>query len=217
MPSSADSVTRCGSPSAHPSTIVAQNHSPNTNNNKKLFLSNAANNGFLRVLSANNSPTGTSENNSNVARKNSSTSEKNHELQQLLVVGCDGVHAQAEHRQDFRITENPLVKRNPADVTPGLTQPTMNTVVRYDAPTPVVESARGRYGCWLWNRKANRATRKSLERSIVVLILLLIAGLGFLIFGFLFQLECSDGKACQLFHRTLRFSSATNTNNAKGS
>jgi hypothetical protein len=169
-------------------------------------------------LSANNSPTGTSENNSNVARKNSSTSEKNlEELQQLLSVGCDGVHAQAERKQDLRIIENPLVKRNSADVTPGLTQPTMNTVVRYDAPTPVVESARGRYGCWLWNRKANRATRKSLERSIVVLILLLIAGLGFLIFGFLFQLECSDGKACQLFHRTLLFSSATTTDNAKGS
>jgi hypothetical protein len=154
------------------------------------------------VLSANNSPTGVTEPSNNTSRKNSSTSEKNdEELQQLLGVGGDGgfiVDSEAEQKQELRITENPATM-GPADVTPGLTQPTMNTVIRYDAPSPVVESARRRHGYWLWNRKANRATRKSLERSVVVVILLLIAGLGFLIFGFLFQLECSDGKTCQKF------------------
>jgi hypothetical protein len=187
---------------------VAPALSPSTNNNKKLFLNNATNNGFLRVLSANNSPTGPTENSNSTSRKNSSTSEKNdEELQQLLGVGSDGgfnVDSEAQQKQELRITENPLLKRNPAtspisvapsEATSGMTQPTVNTVVRYNTPTPVLESARGRHGCWQWSRKTNSTARTSLERYVVVIVIfLLIACLGFLVLGILFRPDCSDGK-----------------------
>jgi hypothetical protein len=185
---------------------VAPNRSPSSNNNKKIFLNSATNNGFLRVLSANNSPTGVTENSNDTPRKNSSTSEKNdEELQQLLGICGDGGFRgdpEAQQKQELRITENPLLKRNPAgspisvalsDISSGLTQPTMTTVIRYEEPTPVLDSARG---CWLSKRKANPTTRTSLERYVViVVILLLIACLGFLIFGYLLRPDCSDGKA----------------------
>jgi len=76
-----------------------------------------------------------------------------------------------------------------------MTQPTVNTVVRYNTPTPVLESARGRHGCWQWSRKTNSTARTSLERYVVVIVIfLLIACLGFLVLGILFRPDCSDGK-----------------------
>lgn len=199
MPSSTGSGTRPASPSADSSVIVAPNRSPSSNNNKKIFLNSATNNGFLRVLSANNSPTGVTENSNDTSRKNSSTSEKHdEELQQLLGVCGDGgfvVDPETQQKQELRITENPLLKRNPAgspislalsDVSSGLTQPTVTTVVRYEEPAP---------GCWLSKRKANPTRRTSLERYVViVVVVLLIACLGFLIFGYLLRPDCSDGK-----------------------
>jgi hypothetical protein len=150
-------------------------------------------------MSANNSPTGVTENSKDASRKNSSTSEKNdEELKQLLGVCGDGGFGsgpEAQQKQELRITENPLLKRNSAgspisvalaDVSPGLTQPTVTTVVRYNDPEP---------GCWWSRRKANPTTRTSLERYLVVVVaLLLIACLGFLIFGYLLRPDCSDGK-----------------------
>jgi hypothetical protein len=113
------------------------------------------------------------------------------------------VAPQTQQRQEMRITENPLLKRNPAgspmsvaltDVTSGLTQPTVHTVVRYDS-SPPVESGRGRHGCRPWRRKANTTARTSLERYVVVVvILLLIACLSFLFFSFLSRSDCSEGK-----------------------
>jgi hypothetical protein len=145
----------------------------------------------------------------NTSRKNSSTSEKrDEELEQLLGLGGEAgfsVDQQTQQRQEIRIIENPLLKRNPAsrpisvaltDVTSGVTQPTMHTVVRYD-PTPAAESGQGRHGCRPWRRKASSSARTSLERYVVVVvILLLIACLSFLIFSFLFRSDCSDGKSC---------------------
>ncbi|GFG35924.1 hypothetical protein Cfor_05276, partial [Coptotermes formosanus] len=204
MPSSTGSATRSESPSVDSSLIAVSNLSSTSNNNKKLFLNSAANNGFLRVLSANNSPTGASQESNNTSRKNSSTSEKHdEELEQLIGIGGDGtfsVDQQAQKRQEIRIIENPLLKRNPAgspisvalsDVTSGVTQPTMHTVVRYDQ-SPAAEPRQGRHGCRPWRRKKN-TTRKSLERYVVVIaILLLIACLSFLIYSFLFRSDCSD-------------------------
>jgi hypothetical protein len=122
-------------------------------------------------------------------------------MQQLLAVGGEGgfiVDPKADQKHELRITENPLLKRNAATMDHTDITPTQHhIVVRNDTPTPVVGSARGRHGCWSWKKKANSATRRSLERSVVVVTLLLIAGLGFLIFGFLFQLKCNDGKKCQ--------------------
>lgn len=208
MPSSTNSATLSESPPADSSFIVVPNLSSSSNSNKKLFLNSATNNGFLRVLSANSSPTGVTQDTNNTSRKNSSTSEKrDEELEQLLGLGGDAafsVDPQAQQRQEIRIIENPLLKRNPAnspvsvaltDVTSGVTQPTMHTVVRYD-PSPAAESGQGRHGCRPWRRKASSSTRTSLERYVVVVvILLLIACLSFLIFSFLFRSDCSDGKS----------------------
>lgn len=207
MPSSTNSGTRSESPSADSSFIALPNLSSSSNSNKKLFLNSATNNGFLRVLSANSSPTGVTQDNSNTSRKNSSSSEKrDEELEQLLGIGGDAAFSldpQAQQRQEIRIIENPLLKRNPAsspisvalsDVTPGLTQPTMHTVVRYDS-SPAAESGQGRHGCRPWRRKASSTARTSLERYVVVVvILLLIACLSFLIFSFHSRSDCSDGK-----------------------
>jgi hypothetical protein len=207
MPLSTNSATRSESPSADSSFIAVPNLSSSSNSNKKLFLSSATNNGFLRVLSANSSPTGLTQDTNNTSRKNSSASEKrDEELEQLLGIGGDaafGVDKQTQQRQEIRIIENPLLKTNPAsspisvalsDVTPGLTQPTMHSVVRYD-PSSAAESGQGRRGCRPWRRKANSTARTSLERYVVVVvILLLIACLSFLVFSFLFRSDCSDGK-----------------------
>jgi hypothetical protein len=207
MPSSTGSATRSESPSADSSLIAVPNLSSTSNNNKKLFLNSATNNGFLRVLSANSSPTGVAQDSSNTSRKNSSTSEKLvEELEQLLGIGDDGdfsMDPQAQQRKEIRIIENPVLKRNPAsspisvalsDVPSGVTQTAMHTVVRYD-PSPAADSGQGRHGCRPRRRKTNSTARTSLERYVIVVaILLLIACLSFLIFSFLFRSECSDGK-----------------------
>jgi hypothetical protein len=208
MPSTTGSTTRSDSPSADSSVIAVPNLSSASNNNKKLFLNSATNNGFLRVLSANNSPTAVTQESNNTSRKNSSTSEKHdEELQQLLGIGGDvafSVDPKTQQKQELRIIENPLLKRNPAsspipvglsDVPSGVTQPAMHTIVRYE-PAPAAGSGQRRHGCRPWRRKADSTARTSLERyAIVIVILLLIACLSFLIFSFLFRPDCSDGKS----------------------
>ena len=207
MPSSTNSATRSESPSADSSFIAIPNLSSSSNSNKKLFLSSATNNGFLRVLSANSSPTGVPQDSNNTSRKNSSSSEKrDEELEQLLGIGGDAafrMDTQGQQRQDIRIIENPLLKRSPAsnpisvalsDVTSGLTQPTGHTLVRYDR-SPAADSGQGRHGCRPWRRKSSTTARTSLEWYVVVIIiLLLIACISFLVFGFLSRSDCSDGK-----------------------
>jgi hypothetical protein len=207
MPSSTSSGTRPESPSADSGLIAVPNLSSSSNSNKKLLLNSATNNGFLRVLSTNSSPTGVTQDSNNSSRKNSCTSEKRaEELEQLLGIGGDAafsVDPQTQQRQELRIIENPLLKRNPAnspisvtlsDVASGVTQPTMHTVVRYE-PSPVAESGQGRHGCRPWRPKTSSTARTSLERYVVIIvIILLIACLSFLVFSFLSRSDCSDGK-----------------------